>query len=422
MARPFYFGDYAFKPGAGLSCGGIEIHLPPRVQVLLLGLLEANGEVVTKDALHALIGAGGKASDAAQRQTISELRKALGDTKGDVVKTVFGRGLRLALPVRRTATPFARSGGGVTMAAQFAPHVATGEEMIRTAFELAAQRTDRQFQLAAAVLQNALERFPTLAIAPSLQADVETSRMIRGYVRAATHAPRALALVEKALSIQPGLPSALATKGWLMGVIHNDIPGGLHLIGIALAAAPQSWMTGFYKAWLLIGQRDLDAALATLDQALNTSPLERALLALKGYILWARGDQAEADRFIAEYIVLRPDVELLSIVQAMVLLQQGRQPEASVSMARAVDLYPKDMFVHAANAWFMAATERGTEAIDFLVRASRANASYVSPVHLAMIRRALGDTVAADNLLKIAEADRDPWRLLAWCDLRLKSC
>lgn len=244
--------------------------------------------------------------------------------------------------------------------------------------------------------------------------------MIRGYVRPASHAEQAFALTERALEISPGLPSALATKGWLVGVILDDRIAGLRLIDNALQHSSAAWIALFYKAWLLIGERQLETAAATLDHGLTISPLERALLSLKGWLLCAMGKLAEAASFIDEAITLRPDVDLLWIVQAIVRVGLGDIESARVSIAEALALTPHDTQVLANEAWLNAVSGRAADAQGFLIRSARRPATYMLPVKRAMVRRALSDEVGALNLLKIAEDDKDPWRLLAWCDPRCK--
>lgn len=404
----FKFGEFTFQAGRGLKRTNTAIPLPPRVQSLLLTLLEADGELVSYADLLTSCGGNAGISGTSLTRAIYLLRQALGKD-GEVVKTSYGRGARIAVPICKSSS----------QQAIFASE-ASGEEMLRTAFELASTRTDRGLQLAAAVLADAHLRFPKLAMAPSLQADVEVSRMIRGYERPSTSAKTVLALVEKALRIEPDLPSALATKGWLTGVILDNRKEGLRLIERSRLFSPLGWIAGLYGAWLLIGERQLEEASETLEAALAISPAERGLLSLKSWLLCARGLLDEAECFIGKAIGLRPDLDLLWVVQAIINIERGDATAAQVSMSRALTLHPKDSLLLANEAWVHAVTGKHSAAVEFLAHQTKAHASYVSPVKLAMVRRALGDEIAASNLLKIAETSKDPWRLFAWCDPRLK--
>lgn len=279
-------------------------------------------------------------------------------------------------------------------------------------------RTDKNLKLASAALHKAHKRFPDLALAPSLQADVEISRMIRGYVRPAKHATAALKLVEVALSLQPNLPSALASKGFLIGMTANNITGGLYLITEALKSGPPSWLAEFYKAWLLIGYGQLDRAEAALNTALAITPLERVLLALKGWVLCAQNRYDEAAFYIDESLTFRPDVDLLWIMKALIHVKSDEWDAAEKAISGALRLYPDDTFVQAHHAWIKAKTGRKSEAISFLLGISKSSTSYISPTHIAAIRLALGDQTFAQVSHEKARVDKDPWRLLAWCDPR----
>ena len=213
-SRQYHFGPFTFSVARGLHRGEEPIPLPPRVQALLLHLLDARGDFVRKDVLREAIGDGTPASDASLWRSVYLLRTALQDTNEQIIRTGYGKGVRIIADFPEDPSPPQVSGivetqqhwGMSGLSAHFAQHAATGEQMIRTAFELASTRTDRQFQLAGAVLKEALKRFPNLALAPSVHADVETSRMFRGYAPAGVLAHNARQLLAKALSIQPGLP------------------------------------------------------------------------------------------------------------------------------------------------------------------------------------------------------------------------
>lgn len=406
------FGPYEYAMDRGLSRNGLVIDLPPRVRSLLGILLDARGGVVDKTQIAEAIRVDRDVTDDSISRAVYLLRVALGDQDDHrIVKTVHGVGFQIGVEVvevidgRRAHLPFTQ-------------HVASGEDMIRTAFEIASQRTDRQLQLAGSVLGFAFERFPTLAMAPALQADVEIARMIRGYIRPRDSRKRAFDLVEKSLEIQPGLPMALATKGWLMGVLDDDLERGLHMLDIAISAAPSVWLTYFYKAWLEIGARDLDAANRTIEIGLALSPLERSLISLKAWLICVKGDYRAANAYLSDMITLRPDVELLWIVRAILAVLEGESQRALSFIQEATQRYPDDTFVTADFIWVLAKTGQKDWATAILAEPKRGNI-YVSPTKLAMIRFALDDEVGARNLLDIARVDRCPWRLLAWCDPRI---
>ncbi len=408
----YLFGEFRFEENRGLFKQGSEVGLPPRVHSLLLTLLRANGLPVPTEELIMACAKGATNPDNALARAVYLLRRALGDKDQTLVRTEYGRGLKMGVRVQmgndhvKAVTPDVTATGS------------SGVEMIRTAFELASQRTDQGLKLAAAVLKSAHERFPDLALAPSLQADVEIARMIRGYTRPAKLAPAALKLVEVALSIQPNMPSALASKGFLIGMIENNPSKGLALIDQAEKSAPMAWLAAFYKAWLLIGNRQLDAAKESLDAALLTNPLERGLVGLKSWILCAQERFEEALAFVRETVHFRPDVDLLWIVKSLIYLRTNRPAEAKKAIAEALRLHPDDLWVQSYLAWINAKTGHRSEAIAFLSGISKSATRYLAPTSVAAIRSALNDPVLLEVGHEKARADKDPWRLLTWCDPR----
>lgn len=351
-------------------------------------------------------------------RAIHLLRKALEDNDQTIIRTSYGLGVSLDVPVFQSPSSQPSTGSGLAFMHATFPHAATGEEMIRTAFEIASTRSEENLKLAGAVLDDAFKRHPTLALAPSLHADLKVACMIRGYGRPATESRLAEDLIESALKVIPGLPTALATKGWLLGVINGDCAGGLRLIEQSIANTTNAWLSRFYQSWLLIGQHRLDDALAAIDEGLVVSPLERALLSMKGWLLCAQGEVKTARAFTMNSLVLRPDIDVLWVVNAIILARDQDFEGASQSIARALALSPNDVDIEADEAWLNAISGRPEAALAFLGRRAKSPAC-VLPVKLAMVRHALGDKLASGNLLKIAESDKDPWRLLAWCDPRL---
>jgi len=140
---------------------------------------------------------------------------------------------------------------------------------------------------------------------------------------------------------------------------------------------------------------------------------------MKGWLLCAQGEVKTAREFTTNSLVLRPDIDVLWVVHAIILVKDHDFEAANQSIARALTLSPNDVEIEADGAWLYAVSRRSEAALDFLNRRAK-SPTYVLPSKIAMVRRALGDSVSSDNLLRIAETDKDPWRLFAWCDPRLK--
>ena len=78
------------------------IELGTRALDLLVVLLEANGQLVSKDELFSRVWPGIAVSEANLKVQIAALRRALGDDR-DFIRTEFGRGYRFTAAVRSIA-------------------------------------------------------------------------------------------------------------------------------------------------------------------------------------------------------------------------------------------------------------------------------------------------------------------------------
>jgi len=81
-----------------LLADGVPVELGTRAFELLLVLIDADGALVTKDELLALVWPGIFVDAANLKVQVSELRKALGEDR-DFIRTEFGRGYRFTAVV-----------------------------------------------------------------------------------------------------------------------------------------------------------------------------------------------------------------------------------------------------------------------------------------------------------------------------------
>jgi DNA-binding winged helix-turn-helix (wHTH) protein len=85
-----------------LLADGLPVELGTRAFDLLLALLEADGSLVSKEALISRVWPGIVVSEENLKVQVSALRKALGEER-DLVRTEFGRGYRFTAVLRSTA-------------------------------------------------------------------------------------------------------------------------------------------------------------------------------------------------------------------------------------------------------------------------------------------------------------------------------
>jgi transcriptional activator of cad operon len=101
-----------------------SVKIEPRMMRLLLCLAESAGEVVSQERLHSEVWAGVVVGPASVYQSVSQLRKVLGDTStpASYIETVARKGYRLVAPVRRPEETNAAAPESSAPAAPEKPH------------------------------------------------------------------------------------------------------------------------------------------------------------------------------------------------------------------------------------------------------------------------------------------------------------
>src|SRR5271156_2933232 len=104
-SRVLVFGRFRFVTHSReLTANGAPVPIGNRALEVLSVLIEARGELVTKDELLERVWPTTTVEENNLQFQISSLRKALGDDR-DVIKTVSGRGYRFVAEVRAEGRP-----------------------------------------------------------------------------------------------------------------------------------------------------------------------------------------------------------------------------------------------------------------------------------------------------------------------------
>src|SRR6185436_5655122 len=103
---PLQIGDWLVDPRDDSIVRGSErIKLEPRTMRLLMMLAQAPGQVVSQDQLLETVWSGVVVGSASVYQSVSQLRKVLGDTDDPprYIATIARKGYRLIAPVSKVA-------------------------------------------------------------------------------------------------------------------------------------------------------------------------------------------------------------------------------------------------------------------------------------------------------------------------------
>ncbi|MGA7259947.1 MAG: winged helix-turn-helix domain-containing protein, partial [Stellaceae bacterium] len=97
------FGRFRILPRQRqLLADGVPVELGTRAFDLLMVLIDADGALVTKDELLALVWPGIFVAETNLKVQVSALRKALGEDR-NFIRTEFGRGYRFTAAIRPTS-------------------------------------------------------------------------------------------------------------------------------------------------------------------------------------------------------------------------------------------------------------------------------------------------------------------------------
>jgi DNA-binding winged helix-turn-helix (wHTH) protein/Flp pilus assembly protein TadD len=413
----YEFGGFRFDPERGLSRDQRSIHIPGQVSRALAALLAARGAIVSKESLAAQAWAGESPSDESVSRCIYLMRRALRHPDDiEVVETLYARGFRITVPVievsPRPATVAGRLGTATSIAAF---------EAFQSGRELIGRRGADDLDLALRAFGRVVEIDPTYVPAWEMIGECRVMQAVRWFVPPRAAARPAHEAVARALAIDPGSVRALATRGWLRGVIDGDLAGGLVDADAAVAGDPQSWQALAHRAWLRGASGRHVEAMNDLRQALATNPFAPGVLGRLAFHLACVGELDEA------LVTARTATETLPTQgfgwasRGLVAAHAGRHDEAVEAAENAVRLAGNAASVSAILAYALAAADRRADALRVIAGIPKEiGGAPVAPVFVALAHLALGDEAAMSDALARARAARCAWFDLVGYDFRLR--
>jgi len=283
------FGNFRLANGL-LFRGGDVLGLTPKERLLLLQLVEAGGSVVTAEFL---------------------LERVWPD---EDIETHYGRGYRLALPIRRASDSTQRGSGASTEVSQL---LAQARYMIGR----------RHQRLAVRAAERAVELDPACGEGWALIAEIGVWQAIDRHSTPRAAAQLVRNATARALSIDPANASALAIRGWCDTVIEGD-PAGLADCARAVELEPADWLVRIWYGWCLAALGQLDQAVSESAAAVRLNPFAPGPRALHGYLLFCSGRLQEARDFLAGCAEYLPGNPLSMSVTVLVKSWQGEHQDA----------------------------------------------------------------------------------------------
>jgi len=394
--RAYDFAGFRFDASVGLSRSGREIPLAPTPMRVLAALLEAEGRFVPREAVVRAGWPGRAASDDSISRSVYLMRRALTHPDGlEIVETAYGRGFRLAVPVRRIDGDRARS--AFDRLAQ-AGH-ASAFETWTVARELGARGTPRDLTAALDILEQGLAVHPAYGPAWTLLGFLRLLQTNVGWIPPLDGARRAHEAAARALALDADDIDALAVRGFVRVALDWSVAEGFADLEHAVALDPGHWLVHHMRAWALAIAGRPRAALEAAREAHGLNPLAPQAAAMVATCLYFGGGSPGETRRAVRDLAARPGANATTwSIAAVTASLSAEHDEALEASLRALETEPLSAPILATRADVLARAGRGGEAravLDDLDSSWPAAAAELrAPVHLA-----LGDRPAAVRAL-----------------------
>jgi DNA-binding winged helix-turn-helix (wHTH) protein/Tfp pilus assembly protein PilF len=410
----YEFSDFRFDPERGLTGPNGHIRLRKLEHRLLTTLLEADGRLLSKNAIVDAVWKGFAVSDDSIAQSVRRLRIALADAEASIVRTVYAAGLRLAVPIRR------RESSGSPLLAPRGSNRSDAESWLVSARELSALRTAASLKGACDATVRALEVDPDYVAAWCALAEIHMMMAIRCVEAPKEGAAAGLAAADEALALDPECAPALGVRGFVHAVIERDVARGLADLDRSVRIDPRYWTTRLMRGWALVAANRVADAVAEVRTALDVNPWTTWCHGILTQYLWYNGEAEAALSFARDAARSLPTVDTIPLALSQVASWLGHHEEAIAAGRRARDLAPDTPHQHTSLASALAWAGRYDEALE-VIHAIEAAGPPLSAVWLAVAWLGLGKRERALEMLALSREQGSAQYVYMFHDPRLAS-
>jgi tetratricopeptide (TPR) repeat protein len=351
-------------------------------------------------------------SDDSIAQAVRRLRIALADGEMRIVRTVYGAGLRLAVPIRRRESsdspPLPPRGSNRSDA----------EACLVSARELSALRTAASLRAAVEAAVRALEIDPQYVAAWCALAELHMALITRLVEAPKKGGAAGVAAAEEALALDPGCAPALGVRGFVRAVVERDVELGLADLDRSVRMDPRYWTTRLMHGWALVAAKRVADAVVEVRTALDINPWATWCHSNLVQYLWFGGHAEAALSVAREAVTSFPSVDSIQLALSQVASSLGRHDEAIAAGRRAMELAPDTPNSHTSLASALAWAGRHDEALE-VIRAIEAAGSPLPAAWLASAWLGLGRRDRALEMVALARDQRAPHYFYTFFDPRL---
>ena len=191
---------------------------------------------------------------------------------------------------------------------------------------------------------------------------------------------QAIAAAERALALNPNLPEAHTSVGFIKMGNDWDLGGAAQAFDRALELDPQLAVTRIYYSWLLVLQGDIASAMAQIRAAQEIEPLSPLVNAGAGHTLYLARRYDEAITACESSLEIDPNFILGPNVIGMCRALQGRTLKQPNSGSASCDVRPRAVLSRPAGS-LSCAPRRDRTGAGHPARARRVAAARCVPPH-----------------------------------------
>jgi DNA-binding winged helix-turn-helix (wHTH) protein/Flp pilus assembly protein TadD len=411
----YRFADFVFDDERGLEGPSGLVPLRPLDSKVLRLLLEAQGRVVSRDAILESVWKGKIVSDDSITQAVRRLRGAMAGADGtDLIHTVYGTGVRISAPIERSAAP---ADGSAAVAQSVARNIKVAA-ILTSAREMAAQRSAEDFSAAIEATRNAIDILPTCVDAWITLALLRMFQAGRLLVPPREAGATAIKAANRALELDPSCAEALAVRGWVTALIDRDVAAGLADFDASLQLSGEHWIVRALHAWALVAAGRTEDAARAMQSCMDLNPWGGWSAGQLGWFRLLAGQPDAAIEDVRASLARHPGIDSAHMYCSMVSSALDLHDEAIECSRRAVDLSTGTPMMRAAFASALARGGRRSEALA-VIRGLDSTELPVPGTWLAVAHAALGRKDLAIRALERAAAVGEPQFAFAFVDPRL---
>ena len=302
-----------------------------------------------------------------------------------VVRTVYGAGLRLAVPIRR------RESSDSPLLPPRGSNRSDAEACLVSARELSALRTAASLRAAVEAAVRALEIDPQYVAAWCALAEFRAALLTRLVEAPEEGGPAAVAAAEEALALEPGCALALGVRGFVRAVVERDVGLGLADLDRSVRIDPRYWTTRLMRGWALVAANRVVDAVVELRMAVDINPWATWCHGTLAQYLWFNGEAEAALSVAREAAASFPNVDSIQMALSQVASSLGHHDQAIAAGRHAMELARDTPNSHTSLASALAWAGRHDESLEVIHAIEAAGptlpAAWLAPAWLGLGRR-----------------------------------